>query len=102
MGKLDSNVIANVTAALATDHRTDVAVVGVIYERGVVTLEGQVDDPNTREAAEEIARRQTGVVDVVNKLEVRIDDVTELPQFRTMLGEQGSGSPQAGPDRIDD
>jgi hypothetical protein len=98
----DTSIVAHITASLTTDHRTDVAVVGVINERGVVTLKGQVDDPNTREAAEEIARRQPGVVDVINELEVEIDDVTELLRFRMMLREQGFGGPRTKPDRIDE
>ena len=98
----DASIVEEITAALSTDPRTDVVVVGVINERGVVSLKGQVGDPNTREAAEEIARRQPGVVDVINELEVKIDDATELLQFRAMLLEQENGSPRRGPDRIDD
>jgi hypothetical protein len=73
-----------------------VAIVGVIKERGIVTLKGQVDDPTEQEAAEEIARRQPGVVDVINELEVKIGDVTELLRFRMMLREQGFGGPRPG------
>jgi osmotically-inducible protein OsmY len=98
----DASIISHVTAALSRDHRTDVAVVGVINERGVVTLKGQVDDPNTQEAAEEIARRQPGVLDVINELEVKIDDVTELLRFRMMLREQSFGGPRTRPNHIDD
>jgi osmotically-inducible protein OsmY len=97
----DTSIVAHITSALSTDPRTDVAIVGVINERGVVSLKGQVDDPNTREAAEKIARRQPGVVDVINDLEVKIDDVTELLRFRTMLLEQETRNPRRGLDRID-
>jgi len=98
----EASIVAHITAALSTDPRTDVAIVGVVNERGVVSLKGQVDDPNTREAAEKIARRQPGVVDVINNLEVKIDDATELLRFRTMLLEQETRSPRRGLDRIDD
>ncbi len=98
----DTSIVSHVTAALSRDHRTDVAIVGVLNERGVVTLKGQVDDPNTREAAEEIARRQPGVLDVINELEVKIDDVTELLRFRMMLREQSFGGPRTRPDHVDD
>lgn len=98
----DASIVAHITAALSTDPRTDVAIVGVVNERGVVSLKGQVDDPNTREAAEKIARRQPGVADVINDLEVKIDDATELLRFRTMLLEQETRSPRRGLDRIDD
>jgi hypothetical protein len=97
----DASIVSHVTAALSRDHRTDVAIVGVLNEHGVVTLEGQVDDPNTREVAEEIARRQPGVVDVINDLEVKIDDATELLRFRTMLLEQRSERPRRESERID-
>jgi osmotically-inducible protein OsmY len=98
----DTSIVAHITAALSNDPRTDVAIVGVIDERGVVSLKGQVDDPNTREAAERIARQQPGVVDVINDLEVKIDDATQLLRFRTMLLEQGIPSPRRGLDPIDD
>jgi osmotically-inducible protein OsmY len=98
----DTSIVAHITAALSSDPRTDVAIVGVINERGVVNLKGQVDDPNTREAVERIARQQPGVVDVINDLEVKIDDATELLRFRTMLLERETRNPRRGPERIDD
>jgi hypothetical protein len=100
--RTDQSIVAHVTAALSTDPRTDVAVVGVVNERGVVTLKGRVDDPNTREAAERIARRQPGVVDVINDLEVGIDDVSEILRFRMMLLGQGEPKPHRGAGAIDD
>jgi sporulation protein YlmC with PRC-barrel domain len=98
----DTSIVAHMTAALSTNPRTDVAIVGVINERGVVTLKGQVDDPNTRDAVEEIARRQPGVADVINDLEVKIDDATEFLRFRKMLLEQGTHRPRRGIRQVDD
>ena len=79
-------IVARVTAALTSDPRTDVAVIGVVNEQGLVTLKGQVDSPEVKEAAEEIAAQQPGVISVVNALEVKPDDVTELLKFRVVLG----------------
>jgi osmotically-inducible protein OsmY len=98
----DTSIVAHITEALYTDPRTDVAIVGVLNEHGVVTLKGRVDDPNTRDAAEEIARRQPGVVDVINELEVKIDDPTKFLRYRKLVMEQGEHRPQRGPERIDD
>jgi hypothetical protein len=81
----DASIVSRVSGALVASHRTEVAVVGVMEERGIVTLVGQVGDPNTREAAEEVARRQPGVVDVINSLEVRIEDPNELLRYRRMV-----------------
>ncbi len=60
-----------VATALFEDPRTTDAVIEVIDERGVITLQGEVDDPETREAAEAIAAEQTGVISVVNTLQVK-------------------------------
>jgi len=55
-----------VCTALAADPRTKQAVIEVIADRGVVTLQGQVENTEVREAAAEIARQQPGVT-VVHK-----------------------------------
>jgi uncharacterized protein YrrD len=72
----DNTVTAHVTAALADDPMTDMAVIDVISEQGLVTLKGQVDSVEIRQAAEEIAKKQPGVVSVVNALEVEPDEDT--------------------------
>jgi hypothetical protein len=98
----DTSIVAHVIDALSTDPRTNVAIVGVLNERGVVTLKGQVDDPNTRDAAEEIARRQPGVADVLNELDVKMDDINEILRFRMMLLEQRKQGLRSGTGQIDD
>jgi osmotically-inducible protein OsmY/uncharacterized protein YrrD len=77
---LDADTIAasQVTAALASDPRTSLAVIEVIDEQGTITLKGQVDSPEIREAAEEIVGEQPGVVSVINALQVSPDDDTRL------------------------
>jgi osmotically-inducible protein OsmY len=63
--------------ALLSDPRTDVSVIGVVSDHGVITLEGRVDSAQVREAAEAIAAEQPGVLSVVNALEVEPDEDTE-------------------------
>jgi osmotically-inducible protein OsmY len=73
---VDSAISARVTAALADDPRTRLAVIDAVSERGLVTISGKVDSVEVREAAEEIAAAQPGVVSVINALEVMPDDDT--------------------------
>lgn len=56
--------------ALLEDPRTTEAILDVANNRGVVTLTGTVDSEEIRQAAEEIARQQQGVLTVVNELKV--------------------------------
>lgn len=69
----DSAIRARVTAALADDPTTEMAVIDVVSEQGLVTLKGQVDSVEIREAAEQIAEKQPGVVSVINELQVKPD-----------------------------
>jgi len=57
-----------ICTALAADPRTKQAVIEVIADRGAVTLQGQVEKAEAREAAAEIARQQPGVTVVHNEL----------------------------------
>ena len=59
-----------VERALAEDARTAAAVIDVIEDRGVVTLEGSVDSPAAQAAAAEVAAAQPGVISVMNNLRV--------------------------------
>lgn len=52
------------------DERVGDQPVGVIDQHGLVVLRGMVASREIRERAEEIARGQAGVVDVINELEV--------------------------------
>ncbi|HEX6304474.1 MAG TPA: BON domain-containing protein [Anaerolineales bacterium] len=56
--------------ALLEDPRTTEAILDVANNRGVITLTGTVDSEEIRQAAEEIARQQQGVLTVVNELKV--------------------------------
>jgi osmotically-inducible protein OsmY/sporulation protein YlmC with PRC-barrel domain len=82
----DTAIAARVTVALLDDPRTGTSVIETISHRGIVTLKGQVDSPEIREAAEEIAAQQTAVISVVNGLEVQPDADTDalMPQEAVM------------------
>lgn len=62
------DVTTRVLTALSADPRTQRAVIEVICDRGVITLQGEVDSFKTRSAAEEIAAREAGVTRVHNEL----------------------------------
>jgi len=64
-------VAEDVSAALAEDPKTSASVIQVVYDRGVITLSGIVENEEAHASAEEIARRHEGVVSVVNALEVQ-------------------------------
>jgi hypothetical protein len=70
---LDSNLTmaARVTDALAQNPHTAAAVIEVIYERGAITLLGEVESMAGHLAAEEIAAKQPGVLSVCNELVVK-------------------------------
>jgi osmotically-inducible protein OsmY len=70
MSSINSNVVSRVTNALLSDPRTKGAIIEVSSQGGTVTLLGTVPVPETRQAAEEIARQQEGVVNVVNGLTI--------------------------------
>ena len=56
--------------ALLEDPRTTEAILDVANNQGIITLTGAVDSEEIRQAAEEIARQQQGVLTVVNELKV--------------------------------
>ncbi|MFN2291343.1 MAG: BON domain-containing protein [Anaerolineae bacterium] len=56
--------------ALAQDPRTEDLILDVVDQNGMVTLTGTVPSHDAREAAEDVARQQEGVIEVVNDLEV--------------------------------
>jgi osmotically-inducible protein OsmY len=87
----DTAVAARVEAALADDPRTSLAVIDVTSQHGVVTLRGSVDSPEISEAAEEIAEAQSGVVEVVNALEVDPDEDASVLAFIPFLKDHRGG-----------
>lgn len=59
---------------------TDPTEVGVEVHDGIVTLTGTVDQRSTAQLAERLTRRLDGVVDVVSRLDYRIDDGGVAPR----------------------
>jgi osmotically-inducible protein OsmY len=72
------NLALQVSAALAAHPRTEQALIEVIHDRGVVVLQGQVENMAVRTTAAEIASQQPGVKTVVNELIVASKE--EAPQ----------------------
>ncbi|NLG71050.1 MAG: BON domain-containing protein [Chloroflexi bacterium] len=66
-----SGLSSTIMQALQEDDRTRGAIIDVTASGGVVTLSGDVASETIRMAAEEIARQQPGVVQVINELRVR-------------------------------
>ena len=66
----ETALAALIADALMNDPRTADAVVEVIHERGMITLQGTVADLETKQAAERIAADYPGVVSVTNELVV--------------------------------
>jgi len=70
-----SEVAKRVRTALANDERTREFGIDVVDDNGLVTLRGTVTSRETRQTAEQIAREQKGVIDVINDLQVQSDEV---------------------------
>jgi osmotically-inducible protein OsmY len=69
--KTDAQLHRDVLEELKWDSRVDETEVGVEVDKGVVTLTGTVTSWAKRMAAQEAARRVTGVLDVANDIEVK-------------------------------
>ena len=69
----DSNVLTRVIMALLENPLIKRAQLEVGVEQGTVTLWGEVLSESARLAAEEAARQQAHVLDVVNRLQVVVD-----------------------------
>lgn len=84
--RLEANtaIVARVANALACDPHTELSTIEVVSERGLVTLKGQVDSEEIRQAAVEVAGEQPGVVKVISALEVKADDDTALLMYRPL------------------
>ncbi len=74
MHQVDSTLATRVMEALLRDPRTEEAAIDVSSAGGSVTLSGRVSSEGIRQAAEDIARRQKGVITVINDLDVASHD----------------------------
>jgi osmotically-inducible protein OsmY len=72
MIKTDHDIQQDVLQELKWDQRVDETEVGVQVKAGIVTLTGSVDSYVKKIAAVDCAHRVSGVLDVVNEMEVRI------------------------------
>ncbi len=68
MANNPSDIETRVREALRSDPRTMNTVIDVDYEQGVIVLRGEAGSLNVFRAAEEIARNQNGVNEVMNRL----------------------------------
>lgn len=59
--------------ALAASPQTKEAIVEVVNENGFVTLIGEVDTPETRQAIRQIVANEPGVISVVNNIKIAIN-----------------------------
>lgn len=66
----ETKLADEVSNALLNDAMTHDSAIEVINEHGVITLEGKVNDYETRQRAEAIAKGHSGVISVVNSLKV--------------------------------
>ena len=66
----ENSLQLQVESALLQDHLTDDGDIEVLDTNGVVTLRGVVRSREARDRAEEIARNTSGVISVINELDV--------------------------------
>ncbi len=68
---LTSHLLNDLTSKLAEDPRTETAVIELICEGGVVTLEGTVADQGTKEVAANLVSNHPEVITVHNNLKLK-------------------------------
>jgi osmotically-inducible protein OsmY len=66
----ENNLQLQVESALLQDRLTEDSDIEVLDTNGVVTLRGVVRSREARDRAEEIVRNTSGVVSVINELDV--------------------------------
>jgi osmotically-inducible protein OsmY len=72
----DSTIEHSVSTILAHNSITEVSLIHVKSEAGVVTLSGKVDSQEIVEVAESLSSMQPGVKHVDNNLRVEHDELT--------------------------
>ena len=72
------NLRERVQSALLDDKHTREAGIEVLNENGVITLSGMVPDREISDSAKAIAEDVDGVVAVINEIEVKKDDDSDL------------------------
>jgi len=69
-----SKVAERVSQALLEDERTSDYAISVADDNGVITLTGEVNTAETREAAGTVAEAEEGVIEVINDLSVESEE----------------------------
>jgi osmotically-inducible protein OsmY len=69
--------VTQVRYALTLNEETKDATINVAGEGGVITLTGTVPSHETKKAAEQIAAKQEGVIEVINDLAVEEPDIAD-------------------------
>lgn len=66
----EMNLNNRLLKALAASPQTKDAVIELINENGLITLSGEVDTPETRQAIRQIVANEPGVISVFNNLKI--------------------------------
>ena len=77
MGAYDE-IAKQIEESLMADERTQDTSIEVANERGIVTLSGEVESDIIAAAAQDIARNQSGVIKVINSLQVTGEEASPL------------------------
>jgi hypothetical protein len=85
-----SDVRKRVEAALEEDERTADYAIEVIDQDGLITLKGEVSSAEDKQAAEEIASAQEGIIGVTNALVVVSESDQIVEPAETSEGEDTS------------
>lgn len=94
---VNSELAQRTREALTQDPRTRDSTIKVVDDNGVLTLRGTAVSIEARQAAEEIASRMPGVVEVINDL-----DVEDLQiQDTEAEADAASGATIIGPQPVD-
>lgn len=67
---LQTAIVFELSVALLADPPTELTMIRVDTEEGIVTLTGEVDNPKVRRIAGEIASSHPGVASAINYLEI--------------------------------
>lgn len=70
MSRGESDLEELVSEALLITDNMGKAVIEIVHDDGVITLKGTVETEQDRVAAEDLARQQEGVVEVINRLRI--------------------------------
>jgi hypothetical protein len=87
---VETAIVLELSVALLVDPPTQLTVIGVNNQEGIVTLSGEVGTQDVRRMAGEIASSHPGVSSAINHLEIHIssqppmtaheDETTNLPK----------------------